>query len=870
MKIRKLRPIQKRAHRDNRGYTLQTIIVMSILIAAAVGASVVLFRAVSTNTDVRSLTDLAGSNAPSRPHGFSVEKTTELVDKGEATERSVPSAAIRWSPPLYTGQTQLEGTPASVLYKVDYGCADPADSADINDLADITLENIPDSSPDPTDDATTPDVDESKLDTDGPQTHFGDSTELSILDGDITEHSIPERILRVLFPNPTSLITPPDTVYCILQAQAYTCSDAQTEDCANPGDNASETNNALTGREIYSLESEPIRFELSRAPTEILNLEYDVPPEGMTATNNRVDLIWDAPEFTGTGEAFLYEIQWAQRGDNDGETDFDTATIPTNRTRCTVGNAYSLDLKLDADDPPDSVNELIVDIRITSYAVTEEVARNAVSEQPPLPRATPWRRFVCPTKNSDNEYLDSATLDYPNHNTGDRIGFPGGQTDLIDILLTTPPPTEEPRRLTIQNSPTYPSVDQLALIYETIPTAPPAQKIAVLGKPYMPYITVPVRWRVDAGEEENIDSYELQWSRADGSGASGSLSVNKPFQDQYLATPANPPKTLEVRLDLENNRAYNFSFAKKLSTGQDVTTSLCTVISHPLRTPTPEIEVIPRASTASAELLVRIAPSGQERFCDYQKVDRVFTPLPRVTEHYKVRVYNPASSCTGDYPNERCSDVSNQCKSVTTGINRQAVEEVAVTSLTHSTTYEVEVIAGHTCDDAAMTIAIDPPSPPNLDRYGYSSAPITKTVTTPAAPVALTVSATFVAGDDPTNCDPQSLSDCDRWNLSWTEVSGATGYLFTIDHDTSQPTPPDTDAKRYVYTSSSRATSFSARSPVGEFTCSKSGTTITCAVIDDDQASTPPHTNLEFKVWSVSASGISAAADTSPTPSVEP
>ena len=206
----------------------------------------------------------------------------------------------------------------------------------------------------------------------------------------------------------------------------------------------------------------------------------------------------------------------------------------------------------------------------------------------------------------------------------------------------------------------------------------------------MPYITVPVRWRVDAGEEENIDSYELQWSRADGSGASGSLSVNKPFQDQYLATPANPPKTLEVRLDLENNRAYNFSFAKKLSTGQDVTTSLCTVISHPLRTPTPEIEVIPRASTASAELLVRIAPSGQERFCDYQKV----------------RVYNPASSCTGDYPNERCSDVSNQCKSVTTGINRQAVEEVAVTSLTHSTTYEVEVIAGHTCDDAAMTIAI--------------------------------------------------------------------------------------------------------------------------------------------------------------------
>ena len=806
--------------RDNRGYTLQTIIVMSILIAAAVGASVVLFRAVSTNTDVRSLTDLAGSNAPSRPHGFSVEKTV-------VSARSVPSATIRWSPPLYTGQTQLEGTPASVLYKVDYGCADPADSADINDLADITLENIPDlDSNNPTDIASTPNTDESKLDIDGPQTHYGNSTELPI----------PERIPEELFPSSD----PPPTVYCILQAQAYTCSDAQTEDCANPGDNASRIDDndpsngreALTGREIYSLESEPIRFELSRAPTEPQNLMATV--SEWTSTQNRVNLLWDASEYTGTGAAYLYEIKWQQREQDEDETDFDTATIPDSQTQCTVSNTHSIPLDLNADSDTD--NELAVDFRITSYAVTTEVARNAVDEPPdsPMPPDTPWRSFICPDKNSVNQYVDSANPNYPVSDAGDLIGFPGGQTDLIGILLTTPLPT------------------QPTLTFEAIPTDP-AQKRELLSKPYT---TVQAQWRVDAGEEDNIDSYELQWSRADGSGALGSLSIKKPFQ--YLPSPA-PANTLEVRLDLEYSRAYNFSFAKKLSTGHAVTTSFCMVMSHPLRTPTPEIEVIPRAST---ELLVRIAPPGQERFCDHQMVDRVFTLSPRVTQHYKVRVYNPASSCSGDYPNEHCSDVSNQCQSVTTG---QAAEEVTVTGLTASTTYEVEVIAGHSCGapltpPPLRTIAIDPPSP-NPNRYGHSSPPVTKMATTPATgtstPVApANLTATFTA-DDP--ADP---NDFDRWAVTWDLSSGAVSYLFTIDHQTTPATP----AVRYAYTPSTTQTTFAARSPVSEFTCLSSATQVTCTIRDDDPGAGMT-TGLSVNVQAVGTSSISTPSTQTSTES---
>lgn len=56
--------------RDTRGYTLQTVIVSAILLSTAVLASVVLYRAITTNTDVRAFADLTGDNAPTRPTDF--------------------------------------------------------------------------------------------------------------------------------------------------------------------------------------------------------------------------------------------------------------------------------------------------------------------------------------------------------------------------------------------------------------------------------------------------------------------------------------------------------------------------------------------------------------------------------------------------------------------------------------------------------------------------------------------------------------------------------------------------------------------------------------------------------------------------------
>ena len=789
MKNPKLRAIRKRARRDNRGYTLQTVIVMSILIAAAVGASVVLYRAVSSNTDARSVTDLAGSNAPSRPHGFSVERTTAIVDEGEASERTVPSATIRWSPPLYTGQPQLEGTPASLLYKVDYGCAVP--SFEITELADITLENIPDSDPNnPMDLGTTPNIDESRLDPDGPQTNYGDRTELSI----------PERILDLLFP---SYSLYPYTLYCILQAQAYTCSDAQTEDCANPGDNASRTNDPLTGQEIYSLESDPIRFELNRAPSELQTPAATVLYR--SATENRVDLSWETPEYTGAGAAYLYEIQWQQRETDEDATDFEAPGFTPQGEQCTVGNTHSLALTLNHD-TSDADLELIADIRITPYVITPATAADAA-----VPPA-----FTCPTTSPTTfEIAGTSTL-----LTG------------IELLATQPASVPSPT-LTLNR-----------LAAANIPTATDAQKRTALNNLYVDIQATAVV-NVPMTRSYNLESFELRWSRADGGSTPNTRVISAPTtitnpldatQDRYSAP---------VTLNLENDKAYDFNLIANFSNDETRQISSCSVISHSQRTPLPDLEVIP----ISEGLRIRIAPHNQVSFCTAPVTTLSGNLAPPTTQHYKVRVYHPAAICTGDYPDEQCSDNYNQCVTATTGSTRPSAEEVVAAGLTAGISYETEVIAGHGCDATAKTIGFTIPSS-NPDNYGYPSAPVVQS----AAPLAASTAISM-----PTNLMVTYDSGTTKWTAQWGVVTGAVGYFFTLDHDSAD----STDATRYAYIPSNRDTVFSAAGAINQFTCSKSSATLLSCEIPDDGNTT----DFTVTVQAVGSSGVSTAATATTTQS---
>ena len=785
MKDRKS-PLERRERRrDNRGYTLQTVIVMSILIAAAVGASVVLYRAVSSNTDARSVTDLAGSNAPSRPHGFSVERTVASV--GTPT-RSVPSATIRWSPPLYTGQPELEGTPASLLYKVDYGCAAP--STEISELADITLENIPDDpANDPMDTTPANNIDETRLDPDGPQTNYGERTELSI----------PARILEVLFPS----AMPPDTVYCILQAQAYTCSDAQTEDCANPGDNASITDDPLTGQEIYSLESDPMRFELNRAPSELQTPAATV--QYRSATENRVDLSWETPEYTGAGAAYLYEIQWQQRETDEDATDFEASGFTPQGEQCTVGNTHSLALTLNAD-TSDADLELIADIRITPYAVTPATAADAA-----VPPA-----FTCPTTSpTTSEIAGTSTL-----LTG------------IELLATQPASVPSPT-LTLNR-----------LAAANIPTATDAAKRTALNNLYV-NIQATAVVNVPMTRSYNLESFELRWSRADGGGTPNTRVISAPATITNPLDAAQDRYSAPVTLNLENDKAYEFNLTANFDNDETRQISSCSVISHSQRTPLPDLEVIP----ISEGLRIRISSHNQVSFCNTPVTTLSGNLAPPTTQHYKVRVYDPAATCTGDYPDEQCPNEYNQCVTATTGTTSPSAEEVVAAGLTAGTSYEVEVIAGHGCDSSAKTIGFTIPSP-NPNDYGYPSAPVVQSAvplaasTAPAAPTG--VSATFTAAD------PSGVN-YDHWNLSWEVVPGSIGYFFTLDHDSAD----NADATRYAYIPSNRATDFSAPAPINQFTCSRSsgGTMLSCVVDDDGNTST----DFTVTVQAVGSSGVSTA-----------
>ena len=776
MKNPKLRTIRKRARRDNRGYTLQTVIVMSILIAAAVGASVVLYRAVSSNTDARSVTDLAGSNAPSRPHGFSVERTTAIADEGGADERTVPSATVRWSPPLYTGQPELEGTPASLLYKVDYGCGIPGTGDIPSELDRLELDNIPENPTDLTGPSDPANVDESKL---GIQAYYSDSTGINL-----SARESATELLDNLFPN----TSPPPKAHCILQAQAYTCSDAQTEDCANPDDTPPR---ALTGQEIYSLESDPIRFELNRAPSELQTPAATV--QYRSPTQNRVDLSWETPAYTGAGEAHLYRIQWQQRDNTGTETDFDADGFsPTDTPQCTVGNTHSIVLTFIASTDA-------VDFHITPYAVTAAEAAAAV---PPA--------FTCPAS------FASAAAGTSTLRTG------------IHLLATQPASVPSP---TLDVS--IPTSENI------LPAATDSQKRTALDNLYVNVqaeiaaLTVP--------KTLPLGSYELRWSRADGGSTPNTRVIPAPTSttDTLDSTKDIYPAST-VTLNLENDKAYNFSLTANFDNDETRQVSICAVIYHSQRTPAPDLEVIP----ISGGLRIRISPHNQTNFCNgpVTALSSPTTPAP-TTQHYKVRVYSPASTCTGDYPDEQCTDVYNQCIAATTGTTRPSAEEVVETGLTAGTSYEVEVIAGHNCDATAKTIGFATPTSP----YGYPSAPIVKSATplaTSTAPSAPTgVSATFMAADPPSNPD--------RWNLSWEIVPGSIGYLFTWHHDSAD----STDATRYAYVPSSRATSFSAPAPINPFTCSKSSATLSCIIPDDGNTST----DFTATVQAVSSSGVSTA-----------
>ena len=153
-----LDPPQRRP-RDSRGYTMPTLIVSALMVAAAVGASVILYRAFTSNTDVRAFSDISVEYVPGRPHSFS--HTSSVSDDVMVANRVV-TVTVSWLPP----ESGVDGaTTPSLSYKAEYICKDGSDGM-------VTQQNV---AVEEDETATTADLDQPSLELSGNQALLGDA-----------------------------------------------------------------------------------------------------------------------------------------------------------------------------------------------------------------------------------------------------------------------------------------------------------------------------------------------------------------------------------------------------------------------------------------------------------------------------------------------------------------------------------------------------------------------------------------------------------------------------------------------------------------------------------------------------------------------
>ena len=300
----------RRAWRDTRGYTLQTLIISGILVLASVAASVVLYRAISATSDTRALSDLSAENSPTRPHGFATE---------HYLESGTPAAKINWTPPLYTGQAQIAGSPSLLNYHASYHCEDsrgpdPADPADDVSLADVAL---PESG----------------------------ASEQDLLWSEIDLVGSSDDLLGSTFDTDAAFVVG----HCLLRARAYTCPEVTSGSRCGTGIDKN-------GTEVYGPSSD-YRFTLSKAPSrpELIEVTAALDENG----NQLLQVSWDPPQYLGSGSLrnLIYRVSWTGRAQGSSQPD------AFSQSACTFNNFISI---------ADTGRADLYDLQITPLIITDD------------------------------------------------------------------------------------------------------------------------------------------------------------------------------------------------------------------------------------------------------------------------------------------------------------------------------------------------------------------------------------------------------------------------------------------------------------------------------------------------------------------
>jgi len=304
---------------DAGGYTLQTIIVSAVLVLVAVTASIVLYTAISNNADVRAFADLTSENSPTRPSGFTIAYDIDRGDDPDNPLDPVPTATIGWSPPLYTGQPVLAGSPSLLNYEVSYTCA-KMDAMD-DDGNPIGLEQV--ALPE------TPRRDDVAI----PEFNLGRTQVLAVLDSDFETDD------NLLVGN------------CLISVRAYTCPDASPEDPCG-------INDTKDGSEIYGPASEH-RFVISKLPLslDLDSIQVEVLDDGGLL------IVWENPTYLGTQdpEKLIYKVEPNVRPRDEDPPSSDEQPFGTT-SLCFSGNSAELDA------PP---TDMVLDVKVTPQFITD-------------------------------------------------------------------------------------------------------------------------------------------------------------------------------------------------------------------------------------------------------------------------------------------------------------------------------------------------------------------------------------------------------------------------------------------------------------------------------------------------------------------
>jgi len=634
---------------DTRGYTLQTVIVSAILLSTAVLASVVLYRAITTNTDVRAFADLTGDNAPTRPHGFSVD---HYFDDPDEDGSLIPAARVRWSPPLYTGQPQLAGSPSLLNYEATYNCEDSG-------RYDEDVEDIP----------------------------LG---EVTAADGMIEEQLMePEFDLAGDLVQAEEILGDEFVVgmgaqrgHCVVSVRAWTCPDISPE---NPL--------CDEGQRIYGL-AEEFRFVLSTLSSAPRNVEIN-------STDNFLLVSWETPENIAltqasitSGNNLFYKVEWWERGAIGTMPNLD---VPADMKKCTFNNFY----------PILTMRNMVYDIRITTQIFnTDADIENAEK------MIESMNGNQCPT---DDDLLNDVLSDQIMMNLDLDPDADSPFIEFYDLTAVTLELPEIPSNLNIALADSEPSSYDATQIIQN----PIYQDGRILER---------VDWTLSWDRSDNVDSYILEWARAD---------LNESIESQVISNPeTGMPKII---LSLDNGVSYNFSLRARNSVGVSEPLEVCTTVATRHRYLSPSVS----SFTADEEIKIIISKPSQARYCQLESFcinDTCMPPSLMSSSQYKIRIHsdddNPSdpndAECAENppaFPNATCTN-DDIVICVSAPDHTELVRElILLSSLVESeiiqgddTSFVVEVIAGNNCS-ASTKIMNNLISP-------YASLPVTTTVST--------------------------------------------------------------------------------------------------------------------------------------------